>query len=59
VGSGRWLADEGEGMVRGYEVSKDRYVSFTTDELRKLEAEKTDRFDIESTDRALECSERV
>ena len=33
-------------MIKGYEYSKDRYVQFTDEELKRLEAEKTDRLDI-------------
>ncbi len=33
-------------IVKGYEFSKDRYVQFNEDELKKLEAERTDRLDI-------------
>jgi len=33
-------------MIKGYEYSKDRYVQFSDDELKRLEAEKTDRLDI-------------
>src|SRR4051812_40991086 len=33
-------------MVKGYEFSKDRYVQFSEDDLKKLEAEKSDRLDI-------------
>src|SRR5262245_14172804 len=33
-------------MVKGYEHSKDRYVQFSEDELKKLEAERSDRLDI-------------
>jgi DNA end-binding protein Ku len=33
-------------IVKGYEFSKDRYVQFNDDELKKLEAERTDRLDI-------------
>jgi DNA end-binding protein Ku len=33
-------------MIKGYEHAKDRFVTFTEDELKKLEAEKTDRLDI-------------
>lgn len=34
--------------VRGYEYGKDKYVQFTDEELKKLEAERTDRIDIVS-----------
>lgn len=33
-------------IVKGYEHQKDRFVQFTEDELKKLEAERTDRVDI-------------
>lgn len=33
-------------MVKGYEVAKNQYVRFSEDELKKLEAERTDRLDI-------------
>lgn len=33
-------------IVKGFEYSKDRYVQFADDELKKLEAERTDRVDI-------------
>lgn len=33
-------------MVKGYEYAKDRYVQFTEDELKKLEAERSERLDI-------------
>jgi DNA end-binding protein Ku len=33
-------------MAKGYEYAKERWVQFTDDELKKLEAEKTDRLDI-------------
>jgi DNA end-binding protein Ku len=33
-------------IVKGYEFSKDRYVQFSEEELKKLEAERTDRLDI-------------
>ncbi len=33
-------------LVKGYEYQKDKYVQFTEEELKKLEAEKTDRIDI-------------
>lgn len=33
-------------IVKGYEFSKDRYVQFSDEELKKLEAERTDRLDI-------------
>lgn len=33
-------------IVKGYEYQKDRFVQFTEDELKKLEAERTDRIDI-------------
>lgn len=33
-------------LVKGYEVQKDKYVQFDDDELKKLEAERTDRVDI-------------
>jgi len=33
-------------IVKGYEFSKDRYVQFSDEELKKLEAERTDRVDI-------------
>jgi DNA end-binding protein Ku len=33
-------------MIKGYEHAKDRFVTFTEDELKKMEAEKTDRLDI-------------
>ncbi len=33
-------------MVKGYEHSKDRYVHFSDEELKKLEAERSDRLDI-------------
>ena len=33
-------------MVKGYEYAKERYVQFSEDELKKLEAEKSDRLDI-------------
>jgi DNA end-binding protein Ku len=33
-------------MIKGYEHAKDRFVTFSEDELKKLEAEKTDRLDI-------------
>jgi DNA end-binding protein Ku len=37
---------ERDQMVKGYEHSKEKYVTFTEDELKKLEAERTDRLDI-------------
>ncbi len=33
-------------IVKGYEYQKDRYVQFSDEELKKLEAERTDRLDI-------------
>jgi DNA end-binding protein Ku len=33
-------------MVKGYEYSKDKYVQFSEEELKKLEAEKSDRIEI-------------
>ena len=33
-------------IVKGYEYSKERYVQFSDEELKKLEAERTDRLDI-------------
>ncbi|HZF47016.1 MAG TPA: Ku protein [Polyangiaceae bacterium] len=33
-------------MIKGYEHAKDRFVTFTDEELKKLEAERTDRVDI-------------
>jgi len=33
-------------MAKGYEYAKERWVQFTDEELKKLEAEKTDRIDI-------------
>jgi DNA end-binding protein Ku len=33
-------------LVKGYEYAKDKYVQFTDEELKKLEAERTDRVDI-------------
>jgi DNA end-binding protein Ku len=33
-------------IVKGYEYQKDRYVQFSEEELKKLEAERTDRIDI-------------
>lgn len=33
-------------MIKGYEHAKDRYVTFTEDELKRLEAERTERLDI-------------
>jgi DNA end-binding protein Ku len=33
-------------LVKGYEYQKDKYVQFDDDELKKLEAERTDRIDI-------------
>jgi DNA end-binding protein Ku len=33
-------------IVKGYEYQKDRYVQFSEEELKKLEAERTDRLDI-------------
>jgi DNA end-binding protein Ku len=33
-------------MVKGYEYSKDKYVQFSDEELKKLEAEKSDRLEI-------------
>jgi len=33
-------------MIKGYEHAKDRFVTFTDEELKKLESEKTDRVDI-------------
>ncbi|HTJ82083.1 MAG TPA: Ku protein, partial [Polyangiaceae bacterium] len=33
-------------IVKGFEFQKDRYVQFTEEELKKLEAERTDRIDI-------------
>jgi DNA end-binding protein Ku len=33
-------------IVKGYEYTKDRYVQFSDEELKKLEAERTDRLDI-------------
>ncbi|NUP11107.1 MAG: Ku protein [Polyangiaceae bacterium] len=33
-------------IVKGFEYTKDRYVQFSEDELKKLEAERTDRIDI-------------
>ncbi len=33
-------------IVKGYEYQKDKYVQFNDDELKKLEAERTDRVDI-------------
>lgn len=37
---------ENDDRVKGYEVTKDRYVLFTPEELKALEAEKTERIDI-------------
>jgi DNA end-binding protein Ku len=39
------IVERGE-MVKGFEYSKDKYVQFTDEELKKLEAEKSDRLDI-------------
>lgn len=39
------IVERGE-MIKGYEFAKERYVQFSEDELKKLEAEKTDRLDI-------------
>jgi non-homologous end joining protein Ku len=36
-------------MIKGYEHAKDRFVTFTDEELKKLESEKTDRVDIVSS----------
>jgi DNA end-binding protein Ku len=33
-------------MVKGYEIAKNQYVRFTDEDLKKLEAERTDRLDI-------------
>src|SRR6187551_1722901 len=33
-------------IVKGYEYQKDKYVQFTEEELKSLEAERTDRIDI-------------
>jgi DNA end-binding protein Ku len=33
-------------MIKGFEFSKDRFVQFSDEELKRLEAEKTDRLDI-------------
>lgn len=37
---------ERKDLIKGYEVSKDKFVTFTEDELKKLEGEKSDRIDI-------------
>ena len=37
---------ERKDMVKGYEFAKDQYVQFTEDELKKLQAEKSDTLDI-------------
>ncbi len=37
---------ERKDLIRGYEVAKDKYVTFSDDELKKLEGERSDRLDI-------------
>ncbi len=37
---------ERKDLIRGYEVAKDKFVTFTEDELKKLEGERSDRLDI-------------
>jgi DNA end-binding protein Ku len=37
---------ERKDLIKGYEVAKDKYVTFTEDELKKLEGERSDRLDI-------------
>jgi DNA end-binding protein Ku len=37
---------ERKDLIRGYEIAKDKYVTFTEDELKRLEGEKSDRLDI-------------
>src|SRR5262245_16469435 len=37
---------ERKDLIRGYEIAKDKYVTFTEDELKKLEGERSDRLDI-------------
>lgn len=33
-------------LIKGYEIAKDKFVTFTEDELKKLEGERSDRLDI-------------
>ncbi len=37
---------ERKDLIRGYEIAKDKFVTFTEDELKKLEGERSDRLDI-------------
>jgi DNA end-binding protein Ku len=37
---------ERKDLIRGYEISKEKYVTFTEDELKRLEGERSDRLDI-------------
>lgn len=37
---------ERKDLIRGYEVAKDKFVTFSEDELRRLEGERSDRLDI-------------
>lgn len=37
---------ERKDLIKGYEIAKDKYVTFTEDELKKLEGERSDRLDI-------------
>lgn len=37
---------ERDQMVKGYEYAKEKYVTFTEEELKRMEAERTDRLDI-------------
>ncbi len=37
---------ERKDLIRGYEIAKDKYVTFSEDELKKLEGERSDRLDI-------------
>lgn len=37
---------ERKDLIRGYEIAKDKFVTFTEDELKRLEGERSDRLDI-------------
>jgi DNA end-binding protein Ku len=37
---------ERKDLIRGFEVAKDKFITFTEDELKKLEGERSDRLDI-------------
>ena len=37
---------ERKDLIRGYEIAKDKYVTFSEDELKKMEGERSDRLDI-------------